>query len=725
MRLLVTVVTVTLQLAQIADGQSAQQKTNERQAPPAQPGRDQGARISFYWFGVADIAFSNDSNTVAVVKGSIFRARYTVNDRFGYRQGYKPYRGGVEVWTDGKLKHNFNDLEGHVIAVGLSADGRTLVTASWEPLVRTPDNDSFYSKAVAVLKAWNTDTGKQIWVQKGFDSDLFQVAFSPNGSVVLASGADSSSHAIKVFDAQTGAQTKKLGMKLPNEIAFAPDGKTLAVIDNREKIVVLETAGWNEVRTIRRDNKRWYNVAFSPDGRSMLARMSEMTKVEMVNEIGFFDAMTGQPGRVLQMRRHKMSPARTAQTYWSLNSEVVTSIAFLWDASIATINRRVVFQTWDPVTLQEKSTGISKKSSTAVTFSPDGRRMAIAVDPGGMSWEHGGASVALWDLKTDALSSLVNPTEYDDATLRTITISVERVSALAFAPSGSFLASAGGDEWRIWDLTSGSELQRQEVSGAGISTLALSTDGKLVVTGGRDGELRLWEASSGKLNLTLKGSGESINAVAFSPDGRLVAAGAKDGSTGLWELPDGKFKAKLQGHPGGVAAVCFSLDGKMLATGGADSIARLWNPATGEAIGEALKHNLRVSSLAFSPDSKALASGCVDGWVQIWDTANGQPTGSFKAHGAPLNALVWSPDGKLLATGSDDRTVKLWTTQGWKELQALKGHEISVYSLAFSPNGDTLAAGTGNNVIALWDPRTGTIKRMLRDRSILPSRSLR
>jgi WD40 repeat protein len=598
-----------------------------------------------------------------------------------------------------------------------------LITASWEQKVRTVESrDSFYRQAVALLKAWSTDTGEQLWMQKGFESDLYLVAFSPDGQVVVAGGSDNRSQAIKLFEARSGAQIKRLGMNRPIEVAFSPDGKSLAVIDSREQILLLDTARWNKVRTIRRDDKRLYNIAFSPDGRTILARMSEVKKEELVNEIGFFDSSTGQLGRVLPLAHEKavagragsFTRARNLERAWILNSQVVTSIAYLWDGSLAAINRAVIFQTWDPVTLEEKTNGRSRRPTTAIRFSPDGRKIAIAVESA--------TSVVLWDLKTDAAISLFNQTDYDDATLRELIVSVDRVSALAFGPNGKSLASAGGDKWRIWDVTAGSELQSHEEKGAEVNALALSADGKLLVTGGRDGDLRLWDAGSGKLNLTLSGSGQPINAVALSSDGRLVAAGAQDGSTRLWELASGKLKTTIQGHQGGVGAVCFSPDGKMLATAGDDSIARLWDPGSGEALGGAFKHNSRVNSVVFSPDSRALVTGCVDGSVQVWDTANGQLTGSFKAHADPVNALACSPDGKLLATGSDDRTVKLWTTQGWRELQTLRGHEISVCSLAFSPNSDTLAAGTGNNVIALWDPKTGTVKRMLRDRAILPVR---
>jgi WD40 repeat protein len=67
----------------------------------------------------------------------------------------------------------------------------------------------------------------------------------------------------------------------------------------------------------------------------------------------------------------------------------------------------------------------------------------------------------------------------------------------------------------------------------------LSSDGRLVASGGEDGTVRLWEASSGRLLATLQGHTGAVGSVALSSDGRLVASGGDDGTVRLWEAKSG------------------------------------------------------------------------------------------------------------------------------------------------------------------------------------------
>src|SRR5258708_4717458 len=66
--------------------------------------------------------------------------------------------------------------------------------------------------------------------------------------------------------------------------------------------------------------------------------------------------------------------------------------------------------------------------------------------------------------------------------------------------------------------------------------------------------------------------------VALSSEGRLLAGGRKDGPVRLWEAPGGQQMATLEGHTGGVWGVALSADGRLLASGGLDGTVRLWDP---------------------------------------------------------------------------------------------------------------------------------------------------
>src|ERR1700728_4587564 len=61
-----------------------------------------------------------------------------------------------------------------------------------------------------------------------------------------------------------------------------------------------------------------------------------------------------------------------------------------------------------------------------------------------------------------------------------------------------------------------------------ISSMALSPDGRFIVTAGNDDAVKVWEASTGLELRSLRGIVKETYAVAFSPDGKIVATGGED-----------------------------------------------------------------------------------------------------------------------------------------------------------------------------------------------------
>ena len=218
-----------------------------------------------------------------------------------------------------------------------------------------------------------------------------------------------------------------------------------------------------------------------------------------------------------------------------------------------------------------------------------------------------------------------------------------------------------GTAWRHIARTSLSAWQRLHPEleavfshAEGVIGVAVSPDGKTVLTGCKDNTARLWDCATGQpigASLTHRGM---VQAVAFSPDGKTVVTGSWDGTARIWNATTGQPLGQPIRHPGPVQAVAFRPDGKAMLTGCQDYKARIWDLATGRLIGQALLHPSPVAAVAFSPDGKTLLTGCWTGTAHLWDALTGQPLGQPLIHPGPVQALAISPDGKSVLTGSED-----------------------------------------------------------------------
>ncbi|WP_407681873.1 WD40 domain-containing protein [Pseudanabaena cinerea] len=290
------------------------------------------------------------------------------------------------------------------------------------------------------------------------------------------------------------------------------------------------------------------------------------------------------------------------------------------------------------------------------------------------------------------------------------------VTSVAFSPDGKMIVTASLDSTiKLWNLA-GQEIQSFKGHSSIVSSVAFSPDGKTIATSSVDNTVKLWNLAGKELQ-SFKGHSSIVSSVAFSPDGKTIATGSVDSAVKLWNL-EGKELQTFKGHSDGVNSVAFSPDGKTIATGSVDSTVKLWN-LEGKELQLFKGHSYGVWSVVFSPDGKTIATGSADSTVKLWDL-EGKELQTFKGHSDRVKSVAFSPDGKVIATSSFDNTVKLWSLEG-KELQTFKGHSGGVWSVAFSPDGKTIATGSGNMTVELWNLKSKQIQTLAGHRDWISS----
>lgn len=200
------------------------------------------------------------------------------------------------------------------------------------------------------------------------------------------------------------------------------------------------------------------------------------------------------------------------------------------------------------------------------------------------------------------------------------------VRCVAFTPDGQMLAT-GGDDRKIlfWDL-----MQRQvaialSLDDTAAHALAFSPDGQTLVTGSYR-KIKVWRISRQEWLTTFEpqllhsftGHSHIVRSLAVSADGKILVSGSRDKTIKIWHLETGELMHTLKGHRDGVYAIALSPHGQILASGSVDKTIKLWHLETGELLGTFIGHTNTVTALAFTASGEILVSGSLDKTIKIW-----------------------------------------------------------------------------------------------------------
>ena len=348
---------------------------------------------------------------------------------------------------------------------------------------------------------------------------------------------------------------------------------------------------------------------------------------------------------------------------------------------------------------------------TSVAFDREGTRILSGADE---------QTVKLWDARTGQV-------------LRTLFLGHSAtVSSVAFSPdskrilAGSKKKDLHGNflpgEVKVWDAQTGATLLTLKGHTAPVHTVAVSPDGKRIVTGSADHTARLWDADTGQHVLTLKGHGGTVNCVVMTNDGGRIVSASADRTVKVWIATTGEELFTCTGHASSVTCAALSPDGKRIVSGSADRTLKIWDTRTGQEMLAFQGHASPIGCADFSPDGKQIVSGGADQMLKVWDAATGQLINTHKGHTGPITGAGFDPDGQRLLSGSADQTIKLWDTKTERDAFFLTGYQHTVSSLAFSPDGKRLASGSRNSQTAesspgevkVWDTRTSQEQFTLR-----------
>jgi WD40 repeat protein len=196
--------------------------------------------------------------------------------------------------------------------------------------------------------------------------------------------------------------------------------------------------------------------------------------------------------------------------------------------------------------------------------------------------------------------------------------------------------------------------------------MAFSRTGEVFI-GARGESLYTWDTQTWKRNRTGTPHTDAIYIISLSSDGKTLASGDRDGTIILWDTESWRpiQKIKLQNW---IKSLAFSPDGKKLVVGSAvmnasgNQIAgeiNVWDLAAKKSI-TLMKSPEIVWSVSVSPNGKLIVGASRGGKIRIWDAQTEKLKDTFDGHDKIVFEAIFSPDGALLASCGGDGTIKLW-----------------------------------------------------------------
>ncbi|MEW6499166.1 MAG: hypothetical protein AB1589_42790, partial [Cyanobacteriota bacterium] len=334
------------------------------------------------------------------------------------------------------------------------------------------------------------------------------VAISPDGQYIVTTSIDE----ITLWD-RKGKEIVNFPVKDAKKITFSPDGQKILTITDAGQMHLWTLQG-NPIRGFPISVGEVKSVAFSSNGE-MIATGS---------------GSDGSPGRV-QLWNLQGNPIYG----FPISVGEVNSVAFSPNGQTIVTGSgsdgspgRV--QLWNLRGNPGYSFPVSDGKVKSVAFSRNGR-MIVAGSAGNSG------KVWLWDLQSNGLEFFPIPKVKREASPYSVAFTSDSQKIISISNGEEGDVTGGPLILRLWSLTG--KLIKQSVYYA--PDITVDADGHLAVTGRHLGNgsplVQLWDLQSNPINVFSGHKGE-VNSVAISSDGQTIVSGGDDKTVRLWNLQD-------------------------------------------------------------------------------------------------------------------------------------------------------------------------------------------
>jgi WD40 repeat protein len=461
----------------------------------------------------------------------------------------------------------------------------------------------------------------QFTLEEEFGSGIVEAAdWAPDGSTF----ALATSLQVDIYDVQTLEIVSTLDTREWNqEIAYSPDGKFLAIGGDNKTIQLWDLQSKELVHSLVSTGPEpfygdYLSFSFSEDGQKLISTHYQT--------VYLWDVPTGEllesfPGHVDGVYSVALSP--NGKIFLAAGSRQI----FVRDVS----SRELLYP---PIEFTE--------DITSVYFAPDGDEFFtiqdkwIYIDSSSSSYYE--STIRRWGLSTGKMLD-----EYP--------IGNDQINATDISPEQHSLILGEEDGFLVWDYSAQKEILSLSGQTGYLNSIALSTDGKKLITVGNDfgnGLTQIWDLTNKQVIKTFDKYTFPPFGFTLSPDENFIAINSRIRATRILDASSGQVLYTLNGG----SPIAFSPDSEIVAYTERFDRLVLANAKTGENLPIPTIPCPEMKAVAFSPDGETVAIGGDSCDLQIRDSRTGKLIKNLsKVQGNEylfFDNISFSPNGEIL-----------------------------------------------------------------------------